>query len=154
MFPSPPLTLLPLTIPLALQEFASCRGLKQSALYDRLAAKGAVFGQKFGWERPNYFTSDGGDTEMQYTYGMPEWMPMVAEEHRSAREGVALFDQSSFGKLLVQANSCGQWEFNVLSSYRFMAAGGCRAGTQKSCCRSCVVTILRFLSGRSCTRGC
>src|SRR6266702_4866775 len=36
-------------------ELVSARPLRRSPLYDRLAAKGARFGSKMGWERPNYF---------------------------------------------------------------------------------------------------
>ena len=37
----------------------NARPFRRSALYDRLAAKGAVFGSKMGWERANYFLTPG-----------------------------------------------------------------------------------------------
>ena len=37
------------------EEFSSGRPLRRSPLYDRLKAQGAVFGEKLGWERPNWF---------------------------------------------------------------------------------------------------
>ena len=33
--------------------------LRQAPCYDRMKKLGAVFGQKFGWERPNFFATDG-----------------------------------------------------------------------------------------------
>ena len=43
------------------EEYASGRPLRRSPLYDRLAAKGAVFGEKLGWERPNWFAGPGDE---------------------------------------------------------------------------------------------
>jgi len=37
------------------REFETGRGLRKSPLHDRLAAQGACFGVKNGWERPNWF---------------------------------------------------------------------------------------------------
>lgn len=41
------------------RELLTERNLRQSALFKALADDGAVFGQKFGWERPNYFADIG-----------------------------------------------------------------------------------------------
>jgi hypothetical protein len=43
------------TMPYPRKELKSCRNMRQSALYEKLHNKGAVWGQKYGWERPNYF---------------------------------------------------------------------------------------------------
>ncbi|MBM3489066.1 MAG: FAD-dependent oxidoreductase [Alphaproteobacteria bacterium] len=77
------------------------RGLRRSPLYDRLADKGAVFGSRFGWERPNWFAPVDVDQAPRYAWGRQHWFPHSAREHRAAREQVALFDQSSFGKIRV-----------------------------------------------------
>ena len=34
---------------------SAARELRTSPCYDRMKNLGAVFGQKFGWERPNFF---------------------------------------------------------------------------------------------------
>ena len=90
------------------RELDSARPFRRSALYDRLAAKNAVFGSKMGWERANYFA--GGDGEKtEYGFGRQNWHEAVSVEHKAAREAVVLFDQSSFAKLLVQGrDSCRQ----------------------------------------------
>ncbi len=36
-------------------EFATCRGIRTSPIYSELQARGAVFGERMGWERPLYF---------------------------------------------------------------------------------------------------
>jgi glycine cleavage system aminomethyltransferase T/glycine/D-amino acid oxidase-like deaminating enzyme len=82
-------------------ELTSARPLRRSPLYDRLAAKGARFGSKMGWERPNYFAPrDLG--ELPYDFEKPAWLPFCLGEQSAAREGVALFDQTSFAKLLLK----------------------------------------------------
>jgi 4-methylaminobutanoate oxidase (formaldehyde-forming) len=63
--------------------------------------KGAVFGSKMGWERPNVFAPAGRPAELDYTWGRPEWLAWSAAEQTATRERVAVFDETSFGKLLV-----------------------------------------------------
>jgi 4-methylaminobutanoate oxidase (formaldehyde-forming) len=70
-------------IHLPMEERAAVRELRLSPLYGRLKQLGATFGEKAGWERPNYFTG-------------------VAEEHQATRERAGMFDFSSFSKIQVQ----------------------------------------------------
>ncbi|MGH7211405.1 MAG: glycine cleavage T C-terminal barrel domain-containing protein, partial [Acetobacteraceae bacterium] len=84
------------------REPLSARPLRRSALYERLAAKGAVFGSKAGWERANWFAPAGAPRQTQYSWGRQNWFEAVADEHRACRERAALFDLTSFAKLLVQ----------------------------------------------------
>lgn len=91
------------------RELDTARPFRRSALYDRLAAKNAVFGSKMGWERANYFAPDGETPEIKYSFGRQNWHDAVAAEHKNTREGVSVFDQSSFAKLLVQGrDACAQ----------------------------------------------
>ena len=83
------------------QELQTARPLRTSPLYDTLAAKGAVFGSKNGWERVNYFKPVDAPAARD-TLGTPDWLPWVQAEQAATREAVALYDQTSFGKLLVQ----------------------------------------------------
>jgi glycine cleavage system aminomethyltransferase T/glycine/D-amino acid oxidase-like deaminating enzyme len=82
-------------------EFHSARNLKQSPIHDRLAASGACFGQRIGWERPLWFAGPGKMPIFDQSWGGASWFDNWAREHRATREAVALFDQSSFGKLRV-----------------------------------------------------
>lgn len=82
-------------------EFQAGRPLRRSALYDRLKASGACFGSKSGWERANWFARDNKPAVDTHTFGRPEWHDAVGAEHTACRECVALFDQSSFVKLLI-----------------------------------------------------
>jgi glycine cleavage system aminomethyltransferase T/glycine/D-amino acid oxidase-like deaminating enzyme len=82
-------------------ELESGRPLRMSPLYERLKARGACFGSKMGWERANWFARPGEKPEMQYTFGRPNWLDAVIEEQLAVRERVGLFDQTSFGKILL-----------------------------------------------------
>ena len=83
------------------EEFESCRPLKISPLYARLKDQGAVFGVKFGWERPNWFAPMGVEPKDSYTFGRPNWFKHVGNECKTIREKVAVIDQSSFSKFEV-----------------------------------------------------
>ncbi len=79
----------------------TARGVRRTPLHDRLAAAGACFGEMTGWERANWFAPEGTEPGYEYSYGRQNWFDVVGEEHRAAREAVALFDLSSFTKVEV-----------------------------------------------------
>jgi glycine cleavage system T protein len=81
------------------QQPLTARGVRKSALHDRLAARGACFGAVMGWERANWYATPGMQAAYRYSYGRQNWFPCAAAEHRAVREAVGLFDQSSFCKL-------------------------------------------------------
>jgi len=90
------------TIGWPFEEHDTGRGIKHSRLYERLKEQGAVFGSKFGWERPNWFAPKGVDPVDELSFELPNWFEHVGEEHRAAREHVVLIDQSSFSKFEVE----------------------------------------------------
>ena len=83
------------------QELQTARPLRCSPLYDILAAKGAEFGTKNGWERVNYF-KPADASPARDTLDTPDWLPWVQAEQKATREAVALYDQTSFSKFWVQ----------------------------------------------------
>jgi 4-methylaminobutanoate oxidase (formaldehyde-forming) len=85
------------------EEYRSGHPLRRSPLYDRLSAQGACFGEKLGWERPNWFAdlAKGEKAEDIYSYERQNWFDAVGREHQACRERVAMFDQSSFAKFLM-----------------------------------------------------
>jgi sarcosine dehydrogenase len=84
------------------RELETARPLRRSPLYERLAAKHAIFGNKMGWERANVFAPSAAEAKLDYAWGRARWFPWSAAEHRAAREAVAVFDQTSFSKFLLQ----------------------------------------------------
>jgi glycine cleavage system T protein len=84
------------------RQVETARGVRRSALHDRLKAQGACFGELAGWERANWFAPAGVAPEYRYSYGRQNWFEHSAAEHKAVREAVGLFDQSSFAKYLLQ----------------------------------------------------
>jgi glycine cleavage system aminomethyltransferase T/glycine/D-amino acid oxidase-like deaminating enzyme len=89
------------------RELESARPFRRSPLYAHLRDAGACFGSKMGWERANFFAPSPAEARIEYGWGHQNWHPWVAEEHRACRERVALFDMSSFAKLLVKGPDAG-----------------------------------------------
>ncbi|TMJ29223.1 MAG: FAD-dependent oxidoreductase [Alphaproteobacteria bacterium] len=82
-----------------IEELSSARGGRRSPLYPILAARNAVFGSRFGWERPNWFAPPGIEPVDKPSFEQrPNWFKPVGEECRAARERAVLIDQSSFSK--------------------------------------------------------
>jgi 4-methylaminobutanoate oxidase (formaldehyde-forming) len=92
------------------EEYRSGRPLRRSPLYDRLKAQGASFGEKLGWERPNWFADPARDEKPEdaYTYERQNWFDAVGREHQAARERVAVFDQTSFAKFVLSGRDAGK----------------------------------------------
>jgi len=84
------------------REFESGRPLRKSALYKQLQEKNACFGSKFGWERVNFYAPEGEEPKIKYSFGRQNWFDWVDAEAKACRESVAIFDQSSFSKFLIQ----------------------------------------------------
>ena len=83
-------------------QFQTARGVRRSAVHDRVAAAGACHGVAFGWERPNWYGEPGSEPAYEYSYGRQNWFEASAAEHRAVREAVGIFDQSSFAKFRLE----------------------------------------------------
>ena len=79
----------------------TARNMRRTPLHRSVAEAGAVFGETAGYERANWYAAPGQEREYAYSYGRQNWFERSAEEHRAAREGVALFDLSAFTKIEV-----------------------------------------------------
>jgi 4-methylaminobutanoate oxidase (formaldehyde-forming) len=80
------------------EEARSGRGARRSPLYRHLAERGAVYGSKSGWERPNWFAPEGAEAVDRPSFTRPNWFEHVGAEHRAVRERAGLIDMSSFSK--------------------------------------------------------
>ena len=111
------------------EERPAGRPRRVTPIYGKQAARGAVFGCAYGWERPNWFAAapdphsgprfepeDGGrfafgpeagsDTpddprDAPLTFGRPAWRETVAAECRAVRDRAGLVDLSAFAKFEV-----------------------------------------------------
>ena len=88
------------TIAWPAEEHSSGRPCRRSPLYARLKEQGACFGEKLGWERPNWFAdvAAGEHPQDQYSFEHPNWHAAVAREHHAVRNSAVLIDQTSFAK--------------------------------------------------------
>ena len=99
-------------VPWPNREFQSARPFRRSPVHHLVEAAGAAFGSKMGWERPNFFAPAGCPPVIEYSWGKQNWLTWVDEEQRAARQQVALFDETSFGKLVIKGpDACAllQW---------------------------------------------
>lgn len=88
----------------------TARGVKRSAVYDRLAQRGAYFSDVSGWEGAAWYAvPDGADAGLQtvpeqgkLSWGRHVWFPNWAAEHHACREGAIIMDMSFMSKFLVQ----------------------------------------------------
>jgi 4-methylaminobutanoate oxidase (formaldehyde-forming) len=86
----------------------TARGVKRSAVHDRLAAAGAWFRDVSGWEGADWYAPAGREPKVErLSWGRENWFPWWEAEHRAAREGVILMDMSFMSKFLVQGRDAG-----------------------------------------------
>lgn len=90
------------------RELDTARPFRRSPLYDRLAARGACFGSKMGWERVNWFAGEGRKPQTEYSFGRQNWHEAVGREMKATREAAGLYDQTSFAKLLMQGRDAAR----------------------------------------------
>ncbi len=86
------------------------RPLRTSPAYPWHVAHGAVFGEKAGWERVDYYQTEAAEetaTGENDPWLRPNgwagraWSPAIGAEHRATRSAAGLFDESSFAKIEV-----------------------------------------------------
>ncbi len=75
---------------------------RPSAVYSRMAERGAVFEEVSGWERPRWFAPDGWAREDIHSFRRADWHKPVAEEVAAVRSRVGLADLTAFAKFEVE----------------------------------------------------
>jgi glycine cleavage system aminomethyltransferase T/glycine/D-amino acid oxidase-like deaminating enzyme len=88
------------------------RPLRVSPTYPRTQELGAVFGEKSGWERVNWFEPNaaGGDESLQPRgWAGRLWSPAIGAEHVACRTTAALFDETSFAKIEIAGRDAAEF---------------------------------------------
>ena len=80
------------------EERPACRPLRTAPCYERMKERGAVFGQKFGWERPNFFATDGMPQEDDWSFRRSRWFEAIRKEVDNVTNNVGLLDMTAFAK--------------------------------------------------------
>ncbi len=95
----------------------AARPNRTSPIYEYQKDAGAVFGDYYGWECPNYFTTDEADS-----YETPSWrrsnaFKHVAEECQHVMNHVGLLDLTRFAKTRISGPGAEAW-LNRMSCQR------------------------------------
>ena len=80
------------------EEREAGRPLRQAPCYDRLKDLGAVFGQKFGWERANWFAPKGIEQIDDWSFRRSKWFDHVGNECLNVQNNVGILDMTAFAK--------------------------------------------------------
>ncbi len=98
------------------EEREAGRPLRTAPCYDRLKSLGAVFGQKFGWERANWFAPEGMAREDHWSFRRSKWFEPVVSEARNMAENVGLLDMTAFAKCRVSGPGAEAFLDNLLAN--------------------------------------
>jgi dimethylglycine dehydrogenase len=98
------------------EELPAARPLRMTPVYDRLKARGAVFGAAFGLEYPLWFAPNGAEAREDVTYRRSNAHAPVGDECRAVRNAVGLSEISSFAKYEVSGPGAGAWLERMLAN--------------------------------------
>ena len=91
------------------EERPAARPAKTSPVYDKLKLMGAVFGQRYGWERANWFAPPGVEAKDQWSFRRSNYFEHVGNECRRLRGGVGVIDLTPFTKHEVTGPGAEAW---------------------------------------------
>ena len=98
------------------EEREAARPLRQAPCYDRLKACGAVFGQKFGWERANWFAPKGIDQKDDWSFRRSKWFKHVGNECKNVQDNVGLLDMTAFAKCRISGPGAEEYLDNLVAN--------------------------------------
>ena len=85
------------------------RPAKTSPIYEKLKNMGAVFGQRYGWERANWFAPEGVERQDQWSFRRSNYFEQVGKECRNMRERVGMIDLTPFTKHEISGPGAEAW---------------------------------------------
>lgn len=95
------------------------RPLKMSSAYEWHRNNGAVFGEKSGWERVNYYTTNENpayESLRPAGWAGKNWSTAIVTESLATREKLGLFDESSFSKIEISGPGAGAFLEDLCSN--------------------------------------
>jgi dimethylglycine dehydrogenase len=98
------------------EERPAGRPLRQAPCYDRLKNLGAVFGQKFGWERANWFAPEGVPQEDDWSFRRSAWFEHIGNECKNVTENVGLLDMTAFAKCRISGPGAEEFLDNLVAN--------------------------------------
>jgi len=108
------------------EERPAARPTKTSPIYERQKSLNAAFGQRYGWERPNWFAPKGMSPFNKYSFHTrrTNWFEAVGEEVRYVRENVGLLDLTSFTKHEISGPGSEDYLNNIIANRLPKKQGG------------------------------
>ncbi len=97
------------------EELPAARPLRTTPIYDRLKAKGAVFGAAYGLEHALWFAPPGTEAREDVTYRRSNAHAPVAAECRAVRSAVGILDSSTFSRYEVTGPGAEAWLDRMLA---------------------------------------
>jgi dimethylglycine dehydrogenase len=91
------------------EERPAARPAKTSPVYDKLERLGAVWGQRYGWERANWFAPPGVARQDDWSFRRSNYFAHVGNECRLMRERVGVIDLTPFTKHEVTGPGAEAW---------------------------------------------
>ena len=91
------------------EERPEARPAKTSPVYEKLRRLGAVFGQRYGWERANWFAPEGVAAKDEWSFHRTNYFEHVGNECRRLRDRVGVIDLTPFTKHLVRGRRAEAW---------------------------------------------
>jgi dimethylglycine dehydrogenase len=91
------------------EEREDARPLKTSPIYEKLKGMGAVFGQRYGWERANWFAPPGVEPRDKWSFRRSNYFEHVGNECRRLRSAVGVIDLTPFTKHIVRGPGAEAW---------------------------------------------
>jgi dimethylglycine dehydrogenase len=91
------------------EELPAARPLRTTPMYDIFNAMGAVWGQQYGLEVPNYFAQGDEPTYETPSFRRSDAFAATAREVRAVRSAVGINEVQNFGKYLVTGPGARDW---------------------------------------------
>jgi len=91
------------------EERPEARPAKSSPVYDKIDRLGAVWGQRYGWERANWFAPPGVERKDRWSFRRSNYFEHVGNECRLMRERVGIIDLTPFTKHEVSGPGAEAW---------------------------------------------
>ena len=98
------------------EERGAARPLRTAPCYDRMKKLGAVFGQKFGWERPNFFATEGMEQKDDWSFRRSKWFHAIEKECKNVKENIGLLDMTAFAKCRIRGPKAEEFLDNLVAN--------------------------------------
>ena len=98
------------------EELSAARPLRTTAVYERLGAAHAVFGEYCALEHPLWFAPSAPEAREEVTFRRSNAHPHVAAECKAVEQSVGLIETSNYGKFEVTGPGAVEWLSGLMAN--------------------------------------